>query len=378
MYHDRYAQEPARRLGVTLLAVASMATLVQVRAVQPASADAATICALQTEGCFIDRYEDPSIDFGDLDSGNIAIPPESGGTVTTTSYPHRRNATNGAGVTFRGLTTMPGGVNGVDIALYDPNVNKNAAGVAQNYLPCKNTGDPYKGACTSPTTSSYFAARNYSGGTSSNPWPSGMLVGNSTTNAYCSPCSHAWGNRIYEADLEFYPRKPGTSQTDPNWVRPRFTSRGEFPSTASGNGWNMTPDWGSIAGRYLTDPYVGRLSGNFYATTGVPLSSGGRMIFSVFNSSFPATNVSSTGKPLGSFFSGANGTNGFYTTGAMYAATYNMTIRDATNGRQCKWFGKTWNSIGLRADFILDRQDSGSPTLKPMRWGRRDYSECNF
>jgi hypothetical protein len=357
------ARSAMYRRFVTVLVAASVAVIAPTGT---ASADTSADCAFRTDGCFIDRYDDPTIDFGDLDSGNITIPPDSSASgATTNSYPYRRTAPSGSGVTFHGLTNIPAGVNGVDIALYDATLNKNSAGVAQPYLPCKNTGDPYKGACYQASQASYWAVRSFAGGTSSNPWPIGVLVGNSTTNAYCGPCTHNWGRRVYEADLEFYPKKPGSTSTDPNWVRPRFTSRNEFAATAGGNGYNMTTDWGTIAGRYITDPGVGRLSGFVYATTGV-IDSNHRLVFSVFPRTPAAT--SSTGKPVGSFFAGGNGGNGYYTTGAMYAGTYNMTVRDSATGHYCVFGNKTWSTTGLRADFYLDR----------AHFGRTDYSSCNF
>ena len=344
------------------LAVASAAWCAVTVAVPQASADTTPYCSGQTAGCAIDRYEDPTIDFGDLDSGAISIPPESGGTaVTTASYPYRRNAPTGSGVTFYGLTDIPGGVAGVDISLFESSVNG-----GRFYLPCKNGGDPYKGACYHPTNPSYYTARTFAGGASSNPFPVGMLVGNTTTNAYCNPCAHGWGRRVYQADLEFYP-KNAAARTDLNWVRPRFTSRNEFAAAPGGNGYNMTPSWGTIPGRHVTYANVGRLSGTVWTTTGVADTSN-RLVFSVFNASFPAHAVTSTGKPLGSFFAGANGSNGYYTTGAMYAAAYNMRIVDKATGHYCTFTNRTWTSTGLRADFYLDRP----------HFGRSDYTQCNF
>ena len=370
--HIAHRLSRTRHLGVVFAVTTTLTSLGQVVSAPVAIADTTPYCTLKTDGCFIDRYDDPTIDFGDLDNADFTSATAS---VTTDNYPYRRTAPSGSGVTFRGLTNIPAGTSGVDIALYDPNLNKNAQGVAQFYLPCKNTNDPYKGACMSAAISSYYVSRSFAGGSSSNPYPVGMLVGNSTTNTYCNPCSHNWGQRIYEADLEFYPKKPGSPDTDPNWVRPRFTSRNEFSASPGGNGYNMTPDWGTIAGRYISDSGVGRLSGNVYSTTGVA-DTGSNFIFSAFPKTPAGT--SSTGKPVGSFYSGADGGNGFYSSGAMYAGVYNLKVLDKRNGHSCYFAARSWTSIGLRADFIIDRNDSGTPTRPPMRWGRTDYSSCNF
>lgn len=344
-----------RRFVTGLAVVALAAPLGVVGTAAPAAAWDPSVCVTATaaDGCFVDRYQDPTVDFGDLDNGSdLAVPDPQGGGVDSTNYPWRRSGPNGAGVTFRGLTNFPYTASGTDISFLDPSLNG-----GKYYLPCKNPGDTYKGACMHATDPSYHQGRAFTGGASSNAYPSGYLIGNRAT-CNGTACTTYWGNKVYGADFEFYPRKAYASgTTDANYVRPRFGVRGMFSATVSGNGWNMTADWGSVPARHITHANVGRLQGYVYASPGVSAPAG-RVVFSMFQRNTVSHAVTSTGKPLGSFFAGRN-TNGYWTTGAVYAATFDLVVRDTATGRICKAAAQSILSTGLRVDLKLYEGNMG-------------------
>lgn len=337
-------------------------------AVAPTAANATEVsCGIQTDSCLIDRYDDPTTDYGDLDDGNITvIPPGSApsSAIDTTDYAARRNAPNGSGVNFGGLNAWPvGGAAGVDMWMLQSGVNN-----SRPYVPCKNTRDIYKKACQTPVDAGYYSMRSFSSGTS-NPYPIGMLIPNATTNSNCpSTCTHYWGNRTYGADFEFYAKSGGN---DADYVRSRFSVAGQFPATAGGNGWNMSPAWGSVPPRYVNDANVARLQGNVYRSPGVP-DPDQRLRFSVFQHNTVSHAVTSTGKPLGSFAVGTSvKLTGRYSTGTLYSAVFNITVRDQSNGNWCRLNTRTFDNLNYVLNFTLDQPRFG---LSPHMLG----VTCNF
>lgn len=336
--------------------------------VMPEAAHADSVpCGTQTEGCLVDRYDDPTTDFGNLDDGNL-----TGAAATSTDSTHysaKRTVSTGVGINFRGLDAWPvGGAAGIDIAMFQQGLNLGPSGSPMAYVPCKNVNDSFHRACQNPSVPGYYASRAFSSGTT-NPYPVGVLIPNSTSNSSCTPtCNHYWANRLFSVEMEFYP-KPNGKDTDPNYVRPRFGVR-TFSASAGGNGWNMSADWGTVPSRYITDPNVARLQGNVYRTTGIP-DIEQRLRFSVFQNGSVSHAVTSTGRALYAFAVGADDITGRYSTGALYSAVYDITVRDTANNRTCRLATRSFTTLNVVLNFTLDQPRFG---LSPHMLG----VTCNF
>lgn len=340
-----------RRLSV-VIAMAVMGTALFTPV---ANADLLPLCLAQTEGCVLERYDTP-FDAGILDDNTdltaVSLgPPEGNPTADTDNFAFRRSGSNGAGVTFQGLNSAKHGKTGVDLVLYDPNVSP------KYYLPCKNTADDHHNACVNPASSAYYWKDGTFAAGTSNPYPVGILVGNSTTNTNCpNTCQHNWGKRVYALGAEFYVKQPDGATTDLNYVRTRFTSLNEY-NTVSGNGYHMSPSWGVITTKSVSDSGVARLSGKVYSTrvggVGVPAAAS-RAYFSIFQKNNVSTALTSTGRYLSSFGVGYNVTGGAYTSGAVYAALFDIKVIDTETGKTCVFANRQLNSPSMTADFYLD------------------------
>lgn len=313
----------------------------------------------------LDRYA-TDIDIETTLPIEVEVAGTGDGATTTNDFPEIRE-TGFVAIPFGGVTSPRGGVLAIEHLLRHTDV---AGG--KGYLPCKAAptslpnyefggGEPYKAACENASKPSYLRSGPFTGGARqlSATFPNGLRIANETqTQACVTTCEHGWANRTVAIGVEIYLKKPrasGGTETDFDYVRPRFTASG-FEHAA--NGGHYSRNVGVIRPLKAYEPGASRIQGYIYEAGNTYLDTPNRLVFSVFAND--ATGRTSTGMPLQAFSAFSN-RGGYYTTGVMYTGYYKFKIRDTVTGTCVMNRNMAIRRMGERVDIRLDRPAFGIP-----------------